>query len=94
MFPNLSCKYVDKVADTTVFIISAKGGSALYLSREKLDQAAKSPFRFEQSMIHCVAHTGALGTNLRGREKIEEDWRRIAVSFESSRQFTRRAIAS
>lgn len=45
------------------------------------DQATKHPFRIERSTVHCVAHTGSLGSNRRGRDKVEQDWQTIAASL-------------
>ncbi len=47
----------------------------------KMDQAVRSPFKFTNSMIHCVAHTGALGMNNRRRSQVEKDWQQIAASM-------------
>jgi restriction system protein len=44
----------------------------------RLDQAIKSPFASGDAMIYCVAHTGALGTNNRGREQVARDWSAMA----------------
>jgi len=46
-----------------------------------MDQAVKSPFKFVNSTIHCVAHTGALGRNNRGRGQVEKDWRRLGKLY-------------
>ncbi len=48
-----------------------------------MEQAINSPFTFSHSMIHCVAHTGALGMNNRGRSQVEKDWQKIAASMPS-----------
>jgi restriction system protein len=45
----------------------------------KMDQAVNSPFEFANTMIHCVAHTGALGMNNRGRGQVEKDWQQLAA---------------
>lgn len=45
----------------------------------KMAEAVKSPFDFENSMVHCVAHTGALGMNNRGRDQVDEDWQTISL---------------
>lgn len=47
-------------------------------SAPTLISAIKSPFGYEGSTIHCVAHTGALGTNNRGKPRVETDWAKIA----------------
>lgn len=44
----------------------------------KMDEAVKNPFKHGCSMIFCVAHTGALGMNNRGRQQVEVDWQEIA----------------
>lgn len=43
-------------------------------------EAIASPFIFENSSIHCVAHTGALGTNNRGRGQVERDWSQLSFT--------------
>ena len=43
--------------------------------------AIAAPFRLGDSMVHCVAHTGAFGTNNRSRTQVEEDWRKLAKSY-------------
>ncbi len=47
-------------------------------SASTLISAIKSPFSYGSSTIHCVAHTGALGTNNRGKSRVETDWAKIA----------------
>lgn len=46
-----------------------------------LHQAIKSSFEHGPSTIHCVAHTGALGMNNRGRARAANDWERLAKSY-------------
>lgn len=53
----------------------------------KMGQAVNSPFEFADAMIHCVAHTGALGMNNRGRDQVEKDWQQIAISMPIDRPF-------
>ena len=48
---------------------------------QDIDHGVKSPFRFEHSNVHCVAHTGVQGMNERGREQVERDWQRMAMSL-------------
>lgn len=43
--------------------------------------AIKTSFPLEASMVHCVAHTGAFGTNNRSRRQVERDWRKLAKSY-------------
>lgn len=52
----------------------------------KLDQGMKSQFCFKNSMIYCVAHTGRLGMNHRGREQVESDWQKIARRIKIQKQ--------
>ncbi len=52
----------------------------------KMDQAVNSPFEFANAMIHCVAHTGALGMNNRGRGQVEKDWQQLAASMPINRR--------
>ena len=47
----------------------------------KMDQAVNTPFKFANTMIHCVAHTGAFGMNNRGGDQVEEDWQQLAASM-------------
>lgn len=48
----------------------------------KLEAAIRrSPFPIGNAAIHCVAHTGARGMNNRGRNKVENDWRRLAERY-------------
>jgi restriction system protein len=44
----------------------------------KMDQAVNSPFKYVDSMIYCIPHTGALGMNNRGRDQVDRDWQKIA----------------
>jgi len=46
----------------------------------KMDDAIASPFLFETTKIHCVAHTGVLGTNNRNRVpgRVDRDWQNLA----------------
>jgi restriction system protein len=39
-----------------------------------LDDAIKSPIRLGRTTICAVAHSGRLGTNNRGRERVNQDW--------------------
>jgi len=43
----------------------------------KMDQAVNLQLKFANSMIRCVAHTGALGMNNRGRSQVERDWQQL-----------------
>jgi hypothetical protein len=52
-----------------------------------LDDAMKSAFDFRHSKIVAVAHTGARGTNNRGRDRVEQDWAAIRRQFD---QLTKR----
>jgi len=47
-------------------------------------QAVNSPFKFADSMVHCVAHTGARGMNNRGRSQVDKDWQQLAASIPTS----------
>ena len=47
----------------------------------KMGEAVNAPFQIGQSHVHCVAHTGARGTNNRGREQVETDWKGLASSL-------------
>ncbi len=80
-FPEIQIVSPKHVICLGIAVYTALRSAAGKKEAIKLDQAAKSPFRFEQSMIHCVAHPANRG----GRKKIDEGWQRIAVSFESSR---------
>ena len=51
----------------------------------KMAEAIASPFRFGNSSVHCVAHTGALGTNNRGRDQVEHDWKNLRKVLDTSR---------
>ena len=44
-----------------------------------LVEAIASPFQIKPSMVHCVAHTGVLGMNNRGRAQVDEDWAKLAT---------------
>lgn len=44
-----------------------------------LNEAIKAPFELGSSQVHCVAHTGALGTKNRGRPRVASDWNRLAT---------------
>ena len=55
-----------------------------------LDEAINSAFNYEGTTIHCVAHTGALGMNNRGKPQVGVDWARIAERHNSK---DRRAIS-
>lgn len=43
-----------------------------------IEQAINSPFSYVNSMVHCVAHTGAFGMNNRGRAQVDKDWASLA----------------
>lgn len=47
----------------------------------KMDQAVNSPFKVSNSMVHCIAHTGAFGMNNRGRSQVDKDWQQLAASL-------------
>ncbi len=49
----------------------------------KMDDAIASSFKFTNTMIHCVAHPGVLGTNNRNRVagRVDRDWDRLAQSM-------------
>ena len=47
----------------------------------KMDEAVNSPFNIEISSVNCVAHTGALGMNNRGRSQVEKDWKKVSESI-------------
>ncbi len=49
----------------------------------KLGKAIGTPFSIGKASAHCVAHTGARGTNNRGREQVEKDWEHLARSHRS-----------
>lgn len=42
-----------------------------------LSVAIGNPYRHGETNLHCVAHTGALGTNNRGRSQVEADWQNL-----------------
>jgi uracil-DNA glycosylase len=42
-----------------------------------LSSAIGNPYRHRDKNVHCVAHTGALGTNNRGRDQVKADWARL-----------------
>ncbi len=44
----------------------------------KMPEAIEKPFNIGETRVHCVAHTGARGTNNRGREQVERDWENLA----------------
>ncbi|MDE0703421.1 MAG: hypothetical protein OXH59_06840 [Rhodospirillaceae bacterium] len=44
----------------------------------KIPEAVRTPFCIGETCVHCVAHTGARGTNNRGREQVERDWQHLA----------------
>ena len=46
-----------------------------------MEQAIALPFEHENAMIHCVAHTGAFGTNNRTKEQVDRDWELLARSY-------------
>ena len=48
---------------------------------QRMNEAIASPFTFAGSRIWCQAHTGARGQNNRGRERVEEDWRKMKVDL-------------
>ena len=45
----------------------------------KVDEAINSSIEFKGARVHCVAHTGSMGMNNRGRAQVDEDWRRLAA---------------
>jgi uracil-DNA glycosylase len=47
---------------------------------DRMDEAIASPFTIYDARIWCQAHTGARGQNSRGRERVAEDWREMALS--------------
>jgi len=59
-----------------------------------MDQAINSPFEFANAKIHCVAHTGALGMNNRGRGQVEKDWQQLAASMPIIDARPRRSLLS
>jgi restriction system protein len=63
--------------DTFNAIRRACGHKPAQLSEE----AIASPFTHDKSRIWCQAHTGARGQNNRGRERVEEDWRKMKMEF-------------
>jgi hypothetical protein len=48
---------------------------------QRMNEAIASPFTLDESRIWCQAHTGGRGQNNRGREQVEEDWRKMKVDF-------------
>lgn len=52
----------------------------------RMAQAVNSPFEFAGAVVHCVAHTGALGMNNRGRGQVERDWQQLATSLSLNRR--------
>lgn len=48
----------------------------------KMSDAIDNPFNHQQTSIHCVAHTGALGMNNRGREQVDRDWQALAATLQ------------
>ena len=48
---------------------------------QRMNDAIASPFTLGESRIWCQAHTGALGQNNRGRERVAEDWRTMKIDF-------------
>lgn len=59
----------------------AFGRAAGQREPRNMDEAVNSPFDFEGSTIHCVAHAGDLGMNNRRRDRVVADWQRIASSL-------------
>lgn len=49
----------------------------------KMNEAIGSPFKVGNAVVHCVAHTGALGMNNRGRAQVERDWATIASTAQT-----------
>ena len=47
----------------------------------KMARAIASPFRLEGAMVHCVAHTGAFGTNNRSSAQVVKDWQTLARRY-------------
>lgn len=47
----------------------------------RIDDAIASPFMMDTVRIWCQAHTGARGQNNRGRERVAQDWRKMALEF-------------
>jgi len=47
----------------------------------RMEQAIATSFKLENAMVRCVAHTGAFGTNNRSRDRVEDDWRKLARSY-------------
>ncbi|MCP9482080.1 uracil-DNA glycosylase family protein [Shimia sp. CNT1-13L.2] len=43
-----------------------------------MDIAISKPLELDGVLVHTVAHTGALGTNNRGKQRVEEDWKHLA----------------
>lgn len=44
-----------------------------------MSDAVLNPFIHRRTSIHCVAHTGALGMNNRGRQQVDRDWQALAA---------------
>lgn len=56
-------------------------------------QSIQSPFRLAASKVHCVAHTGALGMNNRGRDQVELDWQALSGTVRGLAGGTRVPVA-
>ena len=50
----------------------------------RMDEAIDSPFKFDTSWMWCQAHTGALGQNNRGKERVVADWQRMKAEVRRS----------
>ena len=52
-----------------------------YSRARRMDDAIASPFTIDTAHAWCQAHTGARGQNNRGRERVNQDWRTMALDF-------------
>ncbi len=50
---------------------------------QRMEEAIASPFTNDQVRIWCQAHTGNLGQNNRGRDRVRQDWQRMSLEYSS-----------
>jgi restriction system protein len=52
-----------------------------HLRVRRMHDAIASPFTVDRAHVWCQAHTGARGQSNRGRKRVNQDWRTMALAF-------------
>ncbi|WP_444956953.1 hypothetical protein [Microbulbifer sp. ZKSA002] len=78
---------IEVVAPTIVICLGLKTFNAIrkavgLKSCKNLAEALQSSFDIAGIRVCCQAHTGALGQNSRGRDRVEKDWQAMVNSIE------------